>query len=139
MCVQLVLRIGAQDSGSAGPLILLHDESTAHAKARLAKWQHWHPPSQITDMYALLQVAGVCASPPDLHETRSDVKVVPNAGVLEGGRHPAWGSQTEHTAMQALQPQEASPDGQLDKWGFVPGAEDTMDLNLEDQGTHPKI
>lgn len=29
---------------------------------------------------------------------------------------------------------EASPDGQLGKWGFVPGAEDTMDLNLEDKG-----
>ncbi len=29
---------------------------------------------------------------------------------------------------------DASPDGQMGKWGFVPGAEDTMDLNLEDKG-----
>ena len=55
-------------------------------------------------------------------------------GVLEGGRHPAWGSQTEHTAVQPAMQLEASPDGQLGKWGFVPGAEDTMDLNLEDKG-----
>ena len=57
-------------------------------------------------------------------------------GVLEGGRHPAWGSQTEHTAMQLGRDVEASPDGQMGKWGFMPGAEDTMELNLEHKGPH---
>lgn len=74
--------------------------------------------------------------PPSSEALKAIHKAVVAIGVLEGGRHPAWGSQKEHTAMQPAIQLEASPDGQLGKWGFVPGAEDTMDLNLEDKGQH---
>ncbi|KAK9868565.1 hypothetical protein WJX84_000830 [Apatococcus fuscideae] len=55
-------------------------------------------------------------------------------GVLAGGRHPAWGSQTEHTAMQPAMAMDGSPDGQVGKWGFAPGMDDTMEMNLEGKG-----
>ena len=54
---------------------------------------------------------------------------------LEGEGHAAWGPAAEQT--NALS--EAADDGggaaQLSKWGLMPGADDTLDLNLTDQGT----
>lgn len=65
--------------------------------------------------------------------------------VLEGGVHPAWGVAANQT--EALQPAAAAaaalPEGspavpgggpQVNKWGFVPGDEDTTDLDLERNG-----
>ncbi|KAK9836170.1 hypothetical protein WJX81_006581 [Elliptochloris bilobata] len=53
---------------------------------------------------------------------------------LEGGAHAAWGPAAEQTTALS----EAAGDGggvaQISKWGLVPGADDTLDLNLSAQG-----
>ncbi len=75
--------------------------------------------------------------------------------VLEGGIHPAWGAAANVTellgagaadatdtptaaagrgAAAALPGGPAVPAVQVNKWGFVPGEEDTTDLDLEKNG-----
>lgn len=74
--------------------------------------------------------------------------------VLEGGMHPAWGAAANETenlgdraagatdtpaaaaggAVAALPGETAAPAVQVNKWGFVPGEEDTTDLDLEKNG-----
>ncbi|BDA49326.1 probable kinetochore protein spc7 at C-terminar half [Coccomyxa sp. Obi] len=75
--------------------------------------------------------------------------------VLEGGLHPAWGAAANETenlgdgaagatgtpaaaagrgAAAALPGGPAAPAVQVNKWGFVPGEEDTTDLDLEKNG-----
>ena len=71
--------------------------------------------------------------------------------VLEGsGAHPAWAmpAEPEGPSWPPLTPissllgdlegsggKQQGPGGQqANKWGFVPGEEDTMDLNLEHRG-----
>lgn len=81
--------------------------------------------------------------------------------VLEGGVHPAWGVAANETEMlgpaaigafespdaganfgaAAARPGNAAAPGgqQVNKWGFVPGEEDTTDLDLERNGDHPSL
>jgi hypothetical protein len=69
-------------------------------------------------------------------------------GALEGGAHPAWGPAASATkALSAGEPgtgqllggaaADLNGNHQVSKWGFVPGDEDTTDLNLERNGEKP--
>ncbi|CAL5226958.1 g9843 [Coccomyxa viridis] len=62
--------------------------------------------------------------------------------ILEGGHHPAWGEAADVTKAVSMgqltdELQEEGPKdgmGQVSKWGFVPGDDNTTDLDLERNG-----
>ena len=55
---------------------------------------------------------------------------------LEGGAHAAWGPAAEQTDALSEHAGAGAGAVQIDKWGLVPGADDTLDLNLSAQGAH---
>ena len=55
---------------------------------------------------------------------------------LEGGGHAAWGPAAEQTTALSEHAGGGAGAVQINKWGLVPGADDTLDLNLSAQGAH---
>ena len=55
---------------------------------------------------------------------------------LEGGAHAAWGPAAEQTSALSEHAGAGAGAVQINKWGLVPGADDTLDLNLSAQGAH---
>ena len=53
---------------------------------------------------------------------------------LEGGAHAAWGPAAEQTSALSEHAGPGAGAVQINKWGLVPGADDTLDLNLSAQG-----
>ncbi|KAK9814135.1 hypothetical protein WJX72_001123 [[Myrmecia] bisecta] len=69
------------------------------------------------------------------HHNDTDDLSLGYSNVLHDGVHPVWGAAADATAHVGQGEGDVGPpDNQVNKWGFVPGEDDTMELNLEHKG-----